>query len=58
MLSRMHAAGRGVFTLELAIYYTAPCTVAQQPALRRRAAWRGTRVTGSHATSVAAVRRY
>jgi hypothetical protein len=36
----------------------APYTVAQQPAVRHRAAWRGTRVTEPYAASVAAVRRY
>jgi hypothetical protein len=55
----MHcAAGRGVLNLELATHCAAPCTVVQQPVVRRCVAWHGTRVTGPRAASVAALRRH
>jgi hypothetical protein len=60
VLSRpcMHALAHATRNLELAINCAAPYTVAQQPAVRRRSAWRDTRVTRPRAASVAAVRRH
>jgi hypothetical protein len=54
----MHTVAHATRSLKLATHCAAPCTVAQQPAVRRRAAWRGTRVTEPHAASVAAMRRH